>query len=1243
MFLRTEIHRASEVSIADDSSWRELDPEVVAELCGQVESGSYGQTSLAPPTLVGDGDRIKLSAVDGGLCLYNGKQWTAVMRDKEKAVSEMSEEDILSCTWLTAPLLEGLRNGFRYDVYEFPGPYDRLRHVVYQTFSHEAHQNQLCTTTLQQRASIALRFFEREGRDWTKAIQAMVLVLGKNKNSTIQRWRVIARDLSAEVLAHAKSQRNLPMNFIVGNKYLVGKGSEANCKIGDVWAKIAFDWHRDKAAGGPPFPKQVFEEDFCRVAKHGESWERAQKKIFGVTATGFKAFERIVANLKTESGRKAILAWLRNPDLRKQPHFGLEDAAAVIREMEKMKAGTNPSLPGNGKTAPEGEGAEAGQAALMMGPDGEAMPEAPADANLFFDLETSASPEPENPLLAQARCLADKELLLVTIYVGQGAFQEFSADVQGHVYPTSKPIVYLECPTSRAATFHEFLKLVPWPTQFSLYMPLGSRMDVASTLMEILKKQFPARPAFLIVMSTGKQSRRVKPSFALYMPMDINEEIPTFISLKGCRASSSEGLRLRCLDYDCAHRPSKPAEKQPKSEKEEIEAEDLEGGSDFEECFEGGENSGDEKDAEELDATEQKDDESKPKEPGQEYTVNLFCYGAPIAVHGCVFRDLLKGSQRTHLLLLSRTAHPGLIVAAREANLKVIGWRAGVSAHSASHGEALLKKLLTQRKLKDAKRLLAETAAPKRLRAADFQFIVAAAPPPQEQVLHVLEVETAAASAWRAGLNMNPENLSEKIVRQLQVELDSSRAMLHQASGGKEHLVAGKAHKEGDVVCSMAGLTFDSKAKLKEFLHAGDVNKCLSSNMCQINGLVMSDEQPPKLGSLFRVFTGLGRFVRPYGALKKSPNVALVVNPGEGVNDGLVTLVVRTKNKGGVARGTPLVLNYGMEFDHDLADSMATSGSPETKRFRGLLAQYFTKLGPEELDKEANGGVPEVDEKMKSPRKQLFPGDDKKGKEEEDQKGKDNEKKRKEEQDKKSKEDERKRKEAEDKKNQGEKRKKEEDKKQGEKRKKEEEDKKSKEDERKKEDEDKKNQGGKEAETMIAEISSPCAMELRFSGPRLPEFAGSAILVAKGKLEGNKKIPPQCILCRESAGTIKASHATGVQFAIANPKKVLVCETNGPVMTMHQYLEQHGATSVARHSPATFKNPPPALTPDEKMLYLADEPQKALFLEFVRDLADVGVGWVVKTKDAVVRPTGLFLYNVKQLIMPAAGGRLALK
>lgn len=300
------------------------------------------------------------------------------------------------------------------DIYQYPGPYDRLTHLTVQALAHESDQNKLYNTTLLDKARLVRAYFEREGRDWGKARDAIVKVLGQQKMSTISRWVVLAKDFSQDVLAHISRQRDIPQSFIVGNRFLVGKGEESRFKMADTWAKVAFDWYINQRDAGRAISSDEFVAEFCAPAKHAETWERAQRKIYGVVATGFKVFQRAVDKLQTEQVRRSILVWLNDKELRKQAHFGLEELRVVIKEMESMKAGTNKSDPSAGVTAPT----IVPGAALAIADSEAARP----DEDDVLMVDDPAPPEPEDPVLVKAQSLADNEMVHVSVHTEEDAW-----------------------------------------------------------------------------------------------------------------------------------------------------------------------------------------------------------------------------------------------------------------------------------------------------------------------------------------------------------------------------------------------------------------------------------------------------------------------------------------------------------------------------------------------------------------------------------------------------------------------------------------------------------------------------------------------------------------------------------------------------------------------------------------------------------------------------------------------------
>ena len=196
---------------------------------------------------------------------------------------------------------------------------------------------------------------------------------------------------------------------------------------------------------------------------------------------------------------------------------------------------------------------------------------------------------------------------------------------------------------------------------------------------------------------------------------------------------------------------------------------------------------------------------------------------------------------------------------------------------------------------------------------------------------------------WRRGLNKSPSELETKMVMSLQRELDKSGLYLDKLLDGGVALHTETARREGDEICFVTGLLYDSVASLTTFLSHGG-NRVLVDRLLEIRGLGMADDTEGSLGSLYMAVTGVARFLRHYlGVRRGGPNAVLMVQTGMGCGDGLVKCVVQTRNGVGIAAKSPVVINYGNEYDINVATMAAASDEGDAKRFRGVLDEYFRK------------------------------------------------------------------------------------------------------------------------------------------------------------------------------------------------------------------------------------------------------------------------------------------------------------
>ena len=954
---RSELIPLREISLASDSGWRELDESHVTSLMAVVTNKDWGATTLAGPSLIAEGGKIITSREDGKCVIFNGKHMITALKRFGDTIEGLTEAQLESIEWWDDVVARIFQHGLSFTVFEFQdGVYSHLRHRSVQALAHEEDQNKLLHTTMLQKARLVRSYFEEEGKDWSKAEKSILEALGQHKRRTISRWLILARDCSEAALNHMTEigLKELPMKYVVENKYLVGKVADARYRLTDDWAKVALTWLGEvlvtSGGGKQNISSEAFVQEFCVPAKHAESWLKAQVKIFGVVATSFRAFHRVAERLRQPTGRQLILKWLQDPQLRSKPNFAIEELDLLVKEMTNTKAGTNKS-----------EGNQAGGSSHVgeppsdnppygLGMDGAPPADEDDDVGCLLDVEAAAPVV--DPVMEKADQLAVADMASISTHTEQTAFIE---ELRTAIFPSSRPLVVVECPTSRASVFTNFFDLMmEVPVRFSLLVPLGHRDELISTVRPVLRRKLPGRVIYTVALSVGKQSERQRPSYVLFVPAT-EGAVTSHVGLEGCRASSAEGVRLRCTSSTCSMRVAKSGSVAKIGdvglEDEEIPVEDRED-ADFESCFDQAEAGGSGDEAEEGDKGQQ--------EAGDRAT-NLFAYAAPLAVHRKVLSAIGAVQTRTHLVVLTRTAHPGLLVAGRGFGLKVIAFMAGVSKHSGGHGALLLKKLMMNSKMAVARESLPGVQhGSKRVHEGDFQFQVVQTNPVQPVLLHDV---TPAVTNWRTGFNNNPEGLDSKAMAQVQAESDHVGCKMRLARhNGTESIVARRSMRDGDVVCTIGGLAFDSIEKLRAFINTNPIGRDFIGSLVRIDGVqheASIDEggqresqhggSGPPAAPIYFVTTGIGKYVRHYSQVGlRQANAVLSCNIGAGVCDGLLLLMVKTRNKSGIAAGSPIILNFGMDYDHGVVERVLAEDGSQPKRMRTMLDAYFRQLGERE-------------------------------------------------------------------------------------------------------------------------------------------------------------------------------------------------------------------------------------------------------------------------------------------------------
>lgn len=262
-------------------------------------------------------------------------------------------------------------------------------------------------------------------------------------------------------------------------------------------------------------------------------------------------------SMQSNSGRKKVLACMQakspltkfsKPDSNQATSSsvgGVPEMQAVVDIMARVKAGTTPKA-GDAeppKQASQTDEKDKDQSQDTQGADTEAAcpPGDDDDDNMLINLIESEE-EPEDPLLVKAKELTAQELAFVSVHRSADKWmEEISACVLKH----NRAVVVLEAPTSKPAVLHQLLKLKCFPEQFSLWIPVGERLDLLHSMQRAVSSAWPKRFVYTICLGQASQSQKRKTKWGVWMPLD-GEKAPGWLELHGCKTKASECLRYRC-------------------------------------------------------------------------------------------------------------------------------------------------------------------------------------------------------------------------------------------------------------------------------------------------------------------------------------------------------------------------------------------------------------------------------------------------------------------------------------------------------------------------------------------------------------------------------------------------------------------------------------------------------------------------------------------------------------------------
>ena len=199
------------------------------------------------------------------------------------------------------------------------------------------------------------------------------------------------------------------------------------------------------------------------------------------------------------------------------------------------------------------------------------------------------------------------------------------------------------------------------------------------------------------------------------------------------------------------------------------------------------------------------------KRKGAECTVALWPFAKPLQHWSMLLDQVAHVSSAKYLVYISRTAHPGLAVAARAAGLQVLGLVQGARNHCQRHATSLLRQMMMQLKMTEVKKT--EQGVKRAGNFGGLSFISATVPANELTLVK----EVALPSAWPSGLNLYPDCLEDKCIDLVHREMEAFKLAFMDTQYGKG-LQTTKAYRDGDIVMYASALWFEETSLLKHFL-----------------------------------------------------------------------------------------------------------------------------------------------------------------------------------------------------------------------------------------------------------------------------------------------------------------------------------------------------------------------------------------------------------------------------------------
>ena len=921
----------AEISVDQDSGWRDLNDARVSELKACFERGEYGQNLLRKPSVLQFAGG-KLKCKDGLLRLADGKNTVRALQELKQA-HDAKRNDALEASDATVyseALMKVLTEGLSVTVLEFP-EFDDDVAFAWAAGIHDIDNNKFQATSLQDLVEVVRRFQKRVPGGRLKETQELLeQVYGANRRMFVYRMVAAAKSLSPVVLAKL-STSIISNSYVNENKFFLGTGGDAGKVLTDKGKLAVIEIANGDLLEGKAMSKASFVSEYCTPMRHAEAWLASKHRDFGKLAE-LPIFQRVEVFLLTSRARPAILNCLRSSIRLEgisddQP--GIEQCRTLVKELTilKMRSASN------ALTASTSQGTAEDTLAASSDKTNESL----GNKDEAVGTVAIAADDEVDPLDEKAKGKTDMALTKLSYYDSGDDMLKILPSV---VMPSHRVLVLIDAPTSKSKVV---VKLIDQAAatlkclsskQCKVAVSVGNRPDLFAAVNSKLELAFPKSNTFNIQLISGdKQSKRRKPAFLVVsLPSDSLEEMPTSIPALKARAMKGEKTRFRCMSASCPFRPRAEMDALASDGNLDLLNPDCEMNPDDMEWM-----------AEDADGIAEEDvgddDDITMPSSDRKFRVDVWPFAYCKDFYKHIISGLCNGTVLTpnHVVVFTVTAHPSAVLACHDVKAEVHCVLDRVKEHSKAHGQDLLRECLQKAFYAEEKARESSGTSTKRWLSKELPFVTVQADSLQT-VLFADVAHDGSTPLWRANLDQapTPTDLEDAVTKLMAHEVEADSLVVVDDANGGRSLITTKAIKEGDMVVLARCLLFSKSQNVAEFVNSGGNSALLEGPLIHITNV----ETP--LGNtteLFAVLVGIGMFVQDFRGKKARPNACLKFVPGKGCNDGVLTFVASTRNACGIAAGGTILADFG-EIYRPLS---LTEPSSAAKKFRGALDLVFNR------------------------------------------------------------------------------------------------------------------------------------------------------------------------------------------------------------------------------------------------------------------------------------------------------------